>query len=140
MTHAPDISRDCIGRRRKLRIALPVFVEETAIDSVRVRRDEINTGATLPHVGQKLGDPGRSCGGRTSDPQGRIDRLDRPRGHVVEIKVRLLVGALPKTREIGFIPDLEIPGAYLVATVALLNMVDESRHEVPPARGVRVRG
>ncbi len=97
LADTPDICRDCLGGRRKLIVALAVFVEEPGFDSVRVRRDEINAGATLPDVRQKLGDPGRPRRGRTSDPQGRIDRLERLCGQIVQIEIRPLVSAFPKT-------------------------------------------
>ena len=78
-------------------------------------------------------------GGRTADPQGRVDRLQCPRRRFVELEV-LGAGARPEVRhQVGLVPDLERPRAHLVDAVALDPVLDGRRDEVDPGPHV-VRG
>ena len=105
-----------------------------------MRRDEVHGCAALLNVGEEFRHPGRSCGRRTSDAQNRVNGLNGPCSQVIKVEIRLLIGSFPEAREVGLVPDFEVPAAYLLATVALLNMTDESSHQAVPAHGVRVRG
>ena len=102
-------------------------------------RDEVNTGAALLDLRQELRDPCRSGRARTSDPQRGINRLDRFRSQIVELEICFPIGTFPKTGEVGLVPDLKVPGAYLVSSVTLLDMPDESIDKIVPTIRFRMR-
>src|SRR5690348_16328467 len=102
--------------------------------------DEVDRGATLLYMRQKLGDPRCACSARTSNPQLGIDCLDRLGCCVVELEVRLLISVFSEAGEIGFIPHFEEPRAHLFFAVARFNMTDECIDEVLPCFGLRMRG
>jgi hypothetical protein len=79
------------------------------------------------------GDPGSSGGGRSPDPQGRIDGFKGARGQVVELEVGLLVGAFPEAGEVGLVPHLKVPGAHFVPSVTLLDVADVGGDEILPS-------
>src|ERR1019366_1382531 len=116
------VSDDCVWRRGELCIAFPLFIEKAALNPIGVRCHEVNTGAALLDVRQKLGNPCCPRRSRPADTQGGIDGFDCLRCQVVELEVCFLISALPKAGEVGLIPDLEIPCAHLVLPVALLDM------------------
>ncbi len=65
-----------------------------------------------------------------------FDRLCRD---VIKFEIGLLVSALEETRQIGLVPDLEVPASDLFDAVALAQMRDERRDEVRPAVQPRMR-
>ncbi|MDB6083658.1 MAG: hypothetical protein JWN43_1539 [Gammaproteobacteria bacterium] len=115
-----------------------ILIEKAAIDTVCVRGHEIDTGATLFDMGQELGNPRDPGSRRASNPQRGIDGLDRLRCQIVEIEIGFLVGSFPKAREVGLVPDLEVPAAYFIPSITLFDMTDEGSYEVAPTHGLRM--
>src|SRR5207244_3288303 len=98
-----DVPDDCLGRRRELRVTLALLIEKAAIDAIGMRRHEVDGGATLLDVREKLGNPRGSGSRRPANSQRRIDGLDRFRRQIVQIEIRLLVRSFPESREVGLV-------------------------------------
>src|ERR1035441_823866 len=86
LADAAHVSNDCVWRWGELRIAFPIFIEKAAVNPLSVSCHEVNTGATLLDVRQKLGDPCCSSRSRATDTQDGIYRLNRPCCQVVKFE------------------------------------------------------
>ena len=102
--------------------------------------DEIDGHVARSGEGEELRHPSRASRRRPADAQLRVDGFDRPGTILVELEIGLLVGLLPKTVEIGFIPCLEEPAAHLGRAVALLEMANKGVDQRVPRLRLRVRG
>ena len=140
LAHPADVADDGIGVGRQLVVVLPLLIEETTIDAVGVRRDEIDWDVSASHEVEQLGNPSRSGGRWPADSELRVDRLDRPGAVFVEVEIGLLVGLFPEAVEVGLVPHLEIPAAHLGLAVALAQVPDEGVDQRAPAGPVGMRG
>ena len=97
--------------------------------AVGVGAHEVDRRAGGRAMREQLVDPlaGGRC--RSADDERVVDGPHRADGDVVEAQV-LVARAGPEDVEVRLVPDLECPGADLVAAVAL----DEMRHEVADER------
>jgi hypothetical protein len=89
-----------------------------------MRGDEIAGQLLAPAKGDKIGDPFVVGGGRTTDPQFRVDRLDRRRTVPVQLEV-IGLRAGPERGKVRLVPDLEEPLPHLVDAVTRDPVVDE---------------
>ena len=80
-------------------------------------RDEVERHIARGHEVDELGDPARGGGGRTSDTQPGVHRLDGPGRDLVETEVLGCAGS--EHLEVRLVPDLEAPRRHLVTAVPL---------------------
>src|ERR1017187_4962029 len=129
MDHAAP---DHCGIRVEDGSAVSAGVEKALLDAIGVGGNEVDgdflASAELdPRLLELVGHGGR----RAADAVALVYFLDRPGGYLVELQVFFESRGV-KRLDIGFVPDLEVPGLDFISAVALFPMQDQRGNQIGP--------